>query len=471
MRGLEPLYSDKIGGAGLATATHVDALVARVQTDMDGRIAALTVSGPGGVAGRVTELALEAVDAQQNNLGHVARQTIDDIGDRLVTHGTTYGRPAREFAKQVTDRMRAELFAPNFKQGNVIRGGECYSALLTTYALRQAGVPAELIDITKNIHRDPYGAIQLERSAREIAARLKPGIRYVIPGSPGVDSNGRVMDVTPDMRGFTDFTGRVFSEALPLMYPNRPIVYRVIKEDKIRGILRMPPDYGDTEVAPYLSDTETETLARSGNNVVHPTAVELSKYSQVPMQVKNSDPTNPGTIIMCDRPLQPGELLAGIAVEPVVTFSVEDLRMEHQSDVAGTIYHSIGKLGVRFSDLKTGVGVVEGYLSRATYEANQAVIERTMAQQGIRYSVQGDGDKDEAMKSIVTLVGDAMDRDKSVLSDVMAVVPEVNKQTGTYPDTFWHAKSALHIVLSTAGTYAYVVAAHDKFFPQQPSIR
>jgi aspartokinase len=288
----------------------------------------------------------------------------------------------------------------------------------------------------------------------------------VVPGSPGSDSNLRTVPVTPELRGYSDPTGMVVAEALQQQSGDRRVVYRIIKDD-VPGILRMPPGLGrDPAIASRLNVVEAGTLSAGGNEVVHPVVLELLQQSNVRLLVCSGESDEEdGTVIEQDRLIEAGERIAGIALQEVVSYVVNDIRMEHQAGVVANVMDAFSANDVPLVDVVTGRGIISTYLTAANHAANSNRLRDMLSgQYGETFTVRGDSEDDGI--SIVTLVGEAMSQDlgahASAVSDALNIGLDHNIAIGPY----WPSPNsdAIYITVPTRDAARYACAAYDRFF-------
>jgi aspartokinase len=466
-RDAQPIFVDKIGGAG---SKDVESMLVNVDRVADNdAIAALVVSGPGGPAGRVTNLAISGVNAFR--LGQDHRQPFAEIAARLIAHAEPLGKQAVSLATGATEDMKQGLLDGR-GSGWVTMGPERYQAGLYVYLLGEAGIQATYLDPTAWVRRDTQGAIDLGKSAGFLSRRLDPSGLTVSPGTPGVDESLRVVPVTPSLRGYTDVTGMVVAAAYQQV-ADRPVVYRIIKDD-VSGILRMPPGISrDPEfapaLAPALSIVEAETLGVAGNGVVHPTVLELLQQSNITLKVGSGRTGENGTVISRKRNPAGLETIVGIALQEVVAFAFDDISMEHRSGVLADIATTFEGLDVPILDMITGKGTVKAYTTKLNHDEVGAELADTFTEKyGNRIRVQGV--EAGSGLTIVTVVGEAMATDSSLLASVISDVTHSGNAVGIATIDFWPSpnRNAIYVVVPTDAAKRFAVAIYDQFFDASP---
>lgn len=456
-----PLEVEKIGGAGSRDAAAMLENVSRIAGNE--ALAAVVVSGPGGHAGRVTDLAIDGVNAFQRGEDH--SRYFKEGAERLVAHAEPLGKNAVRIAIETAKSMEQGLLdGSGF--GWVVMRPELYQAEMYGHLLEESGVHTRLLNPTPWIRRDGYGAIDLATSIGGLAAQLNPNVLTILPGTPGVDSDLRVVPVTPNLRGYTDVAGMVVAEALQQNTNGQPVIYRIIK-DGVSGILRMPPGLGRKPgVTPNLSVVEAETLGAAGNKVVHPTVLELLQQSDVRLLVCSGQPGEAaGTIVTRQRAIQEGESVAGIALQDVVAYTVNDIRMEHQQGVVEDIAGTFRVFGVPLIDAVTGRGVVRIYISKAFHDVRQSELQAAFAEKyGDRLTLQG-AEADDGL-TIVALAGEALATDDVLRVEVMGQAVRTGKNLGIGGIDFWSSpnRNAIYLPIPTKRVNEYAVATYDQFF-------
>ena len=453
---------DKIGGAGSQDEPSVQANVMR--SAGNDQLGALVVSGPGGPAGRVTNLALAAVEVFA--VGGDFTPQFDEIQERLHAHAEPFGQHAVRIAETTAHEMHSGMIDGR-GLGWVVMGPERYMAEVYANQLQEAGRETTVVNPTAWMQRDRRGALDLQISARGLSHQLSRHALNVIPGSPGSDSSLRTVPVTPGLRGYTDITGMVVAESLQQQSEGRQVVYRIIKDD-VPGILRMPPGHGratkDIAVASRLNVIEAGTLSAGGNAVVHPVVLDLLQQSNVRLQVCAGESNGQdGTVIERHRPIEASERIAGIAMQEVVSYDINDIRMEHQTGVVSSVTDAFSAHDVPLVDVVTGRGIIISYLTVANHAANNGLYDTLSEQYGETFSVRG-GSEDDSV-SIVTLVGEAMSQDfaayASTISDALSIGLENDIAIKLWPSP---NSDAIYVVVPTNDADRYAREVYDRFF-------
>jgi aspartate kinase len=193
--------------------------------------------------------------------------------------------------------------------------GEDLSVELMAAALRQAGLPAQVVDARTVIRTDDRhgGAIPRdEDTTRLVRERVSPLLREgkvpVLQGFVGSSTEGATTTLG---RGGSDFTAAIVGAALGARDVH-------IWTD-VDGVLSAEPrDVPGARVLPELGYEEAVELAYFGAKVIHPAAAKHAAARDVSLCVRNTfRPERPGTRIRHDTRRVTG--VAAVAHKPAVT--------------------------------------------------------------------------------------------------------------------------------------------------------
>jgi aspartokinase len=178
-----------------------------------------------------------------------------------------------------------------------------------------------------------------------------------------------------------------------------------------------------------------------------------------------------GTVIERRREVSNDETIVGIALQEAVSYTINDIRMEHEN---GVVEHIAGKLGVPLVDVTTGKGVVRAYITKANHDARRADLQEAFTNEyGDRFALRGE--REENRLSIVTLVGEALARNTAILAKITNKAVNIGHENGIEVFDFWPSPNhnAVYLTVPTNDVNSYAVAAYDDFFPasEEQSVR
>jgi aspartokinase len=259
----------------------------------------------------------------------------------------------------------------------------------------------------------------------------------------------------------------VVAEALQLQSGDRQVVYRIVKDD-VPGILRMPPGHGrdisDIDIASRLSVVEAVILSAGGNDVVNPVVFDFLQQSNVRLQVCSGESDGQdGTVIERARLIEAGERVAGIAMQEVMSYDINDISMEHRTGVVANIAGAFSAHGVPLVDVATGEGVIKSYLTVSNHDANNKVHDALSEEYQDKFSVRG-GSEDSGI-SIVTIVGEAMAQDLAVQASAINDVMNIGIENNIDIDIRLSPnRNVIYVNVPTKDANRYACLAYDCFF-------
>lgn len=187
--------------------------------------------------------------------------------------------------------------------------GEVISCVVLSHALRRHGLPSRAFDGRQagiKTSDDPGNAKILEIDAERLASYVASGGVPVVAGFQGVNSVG---DVTTLGRGGSDTSAVALGAALRAHFVE---IYT-----DVDGVMTADPRvYQGGEILQQINFEEMGELASEGAKVVHPRAVEMADEHGVPVWVKNTLNSRPGTFMARAVPRQAYErdrVITGIA--------------------------------------------------------------------------------------------------------------------------------------------------------------
>ncbi|MFO7310929.1 MAG: aspartate kinase [Bacillota bacterium] len=222
--------------------------------------------------------------------------------------------------------------------------GEVISCVVLAHALRAQGCPA--VALTGRdagiITDDNFGNARILRVETERLLRhLREGRVAVVAGFQGVTVDGQVTTLG---RGGSDTTAAALGVAL------RAEAVEIFKD--VEGVYtadpRLVPDAVRLE---RLSYREIVEMAHLGAKVVHPRAVEIAMEGRVPLRIRSTVGSGPGTLV-CDgfgEGLGRGvdRVVTGIAHVPGrVQFRLPNGGQQDGDETAREVFAELGKAGV-----------------------------------------------------------------------------------------------------------------------------
>jgi aspartate kinase len=256
-------------------------------------------------------------------------------GEQLVVVVSAMGRTTDDLvgkAYRITPEPSARELAM------LMANGETITAPLVAMALQRAGVPALSLSAAQagvRTNADYSTARIVAVRPERVRAELRAGRVAVVAGYQGITDD---LEVTTLGRGGADTTAVALASAL-----GAEVCEIHTPAD---GILT-----ADSRVVPearllrQISYEETLQLAGMGLRVVQPRAVEIAEAYGVPIHVRSSSRTRPGTMIVREVPDAERRPVSAIAHDAQVG-EVRLHGMPNRPGIAAALFEPLGLQGV-----------------------------------------------------------------------------------------------------------------------------
>ena len=242
----------------------------------------------------------------------VARRVVDTAaaGKQVVVVVSARGRTTDELlgeARALGGHWRSR------ESDQLVSTGEVVSAATTALALRELGQPAVSmtggqagIQVSGEFGSAAVHSVTPDR----LRTSREEGKVVVVAGFQGVDASG---DVRTLGRGGSDTTAVALAAALGAtceIYTDVDGVYTA--DPRLVPRARLLP----TVPAPLMHE-----MAHTGAGILHPRAVDLAATRRIPVQVRNSLGTNPGTVVevVPGNPLESDGVVAAVTQDEDTT--------------------------------------------------------------------------------------------------------------------------------------------------------
>lgn len=186
--------------------------------------------------------------------------------------------------------------------------GEIISAVVMVETIQKRGYKATVLTGGQAgiITTDNYGNAEIIKVETDrMMNLLEDGIIPIVTGFQGITVNG---DFTTLGRGGSDVTGAILGEAL------KAELVEIYTD--VDGIMTADPRIvPEAKVINKISYNEVFQFAEQGAKVIHPRAVEYAMRGNVPLMVKNTMSSAPGTVITTSKDNTEG-IITGIAHMP-----------------------------------------------------------------------------------------------------------------------------------------------------------
>ncbi|MGK5092373.1 aspartate kinase [Deltaproteobacteria bacterium TL4] len=229
----------------------------------------------------------------------------------------------------------------------IVGTGERLSARLVSGVLRDRGISAEYVDLSKIIPdesrvTDPQFYANLQTY---IADTLLKTISHlpVVTGYFGFVQGGIINSIG---RGYTDLTAALIAAKL------QAEELQIWKE--VDGIYTADPrKVPNARVLEYISPVEAAELTYFGSEVMHPFTMEQTINASVPIRIKNTfAPEKPGTVILPESSSHKGvsshkkTAVAVTTKSEIHVLNIHSNRMLHSSGFLAQVFNTFQKHGI-----------------------------------------------------------------------------------------------------------------------------
>lgn len=245
------------------------------------------------------------------------------------------------------------------------RGEYLNSKLLAKY------LDFPFIDAEDGIYFDDNGALDADKTNKELAKLLELHEYAVIPGFYGILPNGTIKTFS---RGGSDITGSIVAAATKAdIYENWTDVSGMLMAD--------PRCIEDPRPIPEITYRELRELSYMGATVMHDEAIFPVRKAQIPINIRNTnDPTAPGTMIVPKAMSNMNDtVITGIAGKKGITaIHVEKDKMNSEVGFGRKVLEVIENYNLSFEHLPSGIDTMSVLVSANALEEFKGAITAEM---------------------------------------------------------------------------------------------
>ncbi len=253
----------------------------------------------------------------------------------------------------------------------------------------------EFIDAADVIFFDGHGALDTEKTNRELAEHLEHTEGAVIPGFYGSMPDGGVKTFT---RGGSDVTGSLVARAVQAdLYENWTDVSGVLVAD--------PHIVENPQVIDTITYSELRELSYMGFNVLHEDAIFPVRKEGIPINIRNTNrPKDKGTLIVESTCRKPRYVITGIAGKKgFCSVNVEKAMMNSEVGFCRKVLSVFEKYGISIEHMPSGIDTMTIFVHQSEFEEyEQSVIA------GIHRAVEPDLVEMESDMALIAVVGRGM---------------------------------------------------------------
>jgi len=259
----------------------------------------------------------------------------------------------------------------------IISFGERLLAPIISAALRQRGIPSNVIDgcdagiLTTSNHGE---STALPESDDRIKKRIGPLLEKEIPvimGFMGCTRNGVVTTLG---RSGSDYSASIIGAGID--------ADEIWIWTDVDGIMTCDPRViNDARVMPSLSYLEVMELSYFGAKVMHPRSIEPAMRKNIPVRVKNTfNPSHPGTIIVRNGQRDNRVVKALTYIDKVAAININGAQMIGRPGVAKAIFtiladHEVNVMMISQGSSEANISLIvdEAHLDAAVHALSDLV--------------------------------------------------------------------------------------------------
>lgn len=337
----------KFGGSSLADANQFRKVAEIIKSDADRRY--VVASAPGKRDShdvKVTDMLLQCFRLVRD------KKSIDETFDKITER---YNGIIRELGIDFSldedlQGIKVAILHHATQDYIASRGEYLNSKILASFL----GFP--FIDAEEGIFFNEEGALDLDKTDKELGRLLSYHEYAVIPGFYGATPNGMIKTFS---RGGSDITGSIVARAANAdIYENWTDVSGMLMAD--------PRCITDPQPIPEITYRELRELSYMGATVMHDEAIFPVRKARIPINIRNTNcPEAPGTMIVykASSNIVP-TVITGVAGRKGITaIHVEKDMMNSELGFGRKVLEVLENHGVSFEHLPSGIDTMSVLVS------------------------------------------------------------------------------------------------------------
>jgi len=221
--------------------------------------------------------------------------------------------------------------------------GERISVRLVAAAMREMGLPTEVVEATQLIvtddhfgHASPLMPRTCEQTRQRLQPLLEEGVVPVVTGFIGATEEGVITTLG---RGGSDYSAAIIGRCLE--------AEEIWIWTDVDGVMTADPRLvPEARTLPRISYAEAAELSHFGAKVLHPKTILPAVEVGIPIRVKNTfNPTHPGTVIDATGEPSPMTVKGITAINGLSLITVEGRGMLGVPGVAGRLFSTVAAQG------------------------------------------------------------------------------------------------------------------------------
>ncbi|MFW6117305.1 MAG: aspartate kinase [Thermoproteota archaeon] len=269
----------------------------------------------------------------------------------------------------------------------ILSFGERLSAPIVSGALKDLGVNSQHftgkeIGITTDSHFGEATPL-MKVTKHQVNNNLGTIDRNLVPVVTGFMAATPDGEITTLGRGGSDYTATILGAALE--------VDEVWIWTDVDGLMTCDPQIVPTaKTIEEISFQEATEMAVFGAKAMHPKALQPAMEANIPVRIRNTfNPENPGTLIIQEQKIKPGDIVKAIAlVKDVALINVSGAGMIGAPGTAAKVFHLLGKENINIlmisqsvSEANISLLVPRNLLERAVAKLEIALLGRGLIQE------------------------------------------------------------------------------------------
>ena len=270
----------------------------------------------------------------------------------------------------------------------------------------------EFIDAAEVIFFDENGNFDDYKTDKVMAERLSHVEKAVIPGFYGSDSNGNVKTFS---RGGSDITGSIVSKAVHAsVYENWTDVSGCLVAD--------PRIVENAQPIKVITYRELRELSYMGASVLHEDAIFPVRKAGIPINIKNTNAPEPGTMIVESTCQKADYTITGIAGKRgFVAVNIDKDMMNSEVGFCRKALEAFEENGISIEHMPSGIDTMTVFVHQEEFEGKEQQVISS-----IRRLVNPDIIDLEADLALIAVVGRGMKSTRGTAGRIFSALAHAN---------------------------------------------
>jgi len=419
----------KFGGTSVASGENIRHIANLIANYVGQGYAIVTVvSALKGVTDKLVEASEQAKNGNRDYIHEFKQETFEKhlAAARKAVGNKVIREEVERIIKETVDELENVLtgiiyvgeLTPKSKD-YVLSFGERLSTPIVWGALKDLGLNAQhytgkdvgIVTDSNFGEASPLMKVTKHQVKEKIEPLLEKGIVPVVTGYIAATQDG----VTTTLgRGGSDYTATILGAALD--------VDEVWIWTDVDGLMTSDPKVvPSAKMMTEISLQEATEMTIFGAKAMHPRALEPAMEENIPVRIRNAfNPENPGTIIVKEKRIKPGDVVKAITlVKDVALVNVSGAGMVGAPGTAAKVFDVLGKDNINILMISQSVSEanISFIIQRSLLERAVSTLEIALLGRGLIREVTAEDDV-----CVVAVVGAGMKGTPGVASRIFTAI-------------------------------------------------